>query len=244
MSETFTRLQRTLGVRDIALDQEESYSGPGISKMFNIPEDMEMLRLGRKNFPGNIEWVFGKGKGASAWIASVNHYSMLFENTEENLQNILTGQPFEVHYAGGIQEGRDGYIAAINAKTIRKHETTVETLVQLMPKRRVPKQQFINLRVGTGVVEGVLTSNEDDNALVTIYGDPATSSLFYDAITGAFEPEVYRHWPGKQGWTGSASVDIIGDQLFINDEAGRFRIDFHDKGYTIVGADKLEEAAQ
>ena len=231
-------VETILGERDVVKEQNTDYKGPGAAKLFGVSQDVEQLRLGRRHHESHQDFQFTKNSGRPFGIYDVG-YSVFVPATGETVDNIKAGKPFTFYVGNEVKEDSEGNV--IGLVDTSQRTGTIQTLVDLMPKKRIPKVMNLDVKVGDSLTSNVPSSNVDDNGDHEIFSETGRTSLLYNPSSGSFEP-AYIGW-GSPGWMKPTKTNIKGDTLFFDDresnaeDAGIWMIKFNEKGYK---ADKVD----
>lgn len=226
-----------LGERDV-VSAGQTYEGAGVAGIFSIPEDVVLLRLGRRDFEDHERCKFQHRQyGDFLGIAAVD-YAVFLPVTKENIQSLIAGKNFRFYSVNHIKESTDGWVQGIDPAEIHVYTESLNRLANQMPKRRVPKVTRTDVKVGNSVVPGILSSNADDEGDIEIHSVKNSSgSVLYNPNTEKlFRPAIY--WGGA--WQEPVKVSIKRDQLFFDDrgngrsDSNLWMIQFKPEGYEAV----------
>lgn len=240
----FSRVHEVLGQFDIVARRDQVYKGKTLAQVFETPEDVAQLRLGRQNLPGYDHFTFKRSRD-SLTSAFQNAYAVFLPLDKPNVESILQGNDVRYFVANYIEE-KDGYITGVDAKSLVQQKGALRTLASAMPKTWEWESTVCNMAIGGKTYTNVRCSNPDDNGDILIVSETNGSQVIYNpGLDVPIRP--YFHFGGN-GWKKPVSVIIQDGQVIMDDRDSRFtdepsrglyRLDFGPTGYKAV---KLDEA--
>ncbi|GEM_PF-3256530 len=233
--ENFEAVQAALAGRDLVATLNQVYRGAGVAGLFQTPDDVAQMRVGRRHFEGHEDYKFNEGSRSGMPFAEMCHYdySVFIPLIAENVDAIREGRPFQYAVAEYVQVDDEGFITSLDPQKLQRYTGGLSDLVALIPKKKISGVSSTDVRIGSSVTEGVKSSNVDDVGDVLIYSLSGMSSVMYNP-TQADVPRPHFHW-GSNGWKKPLEVMVKGDQLFFDErqqpEGKLWLLKFQKEGY-------------
>jgi hypothetical protein len=210
--DNFEAIQTALAEKDLVVAPDQTIKGPGVAQIFETPEDVAYMRVGRRHCKGHEDYLFRK----SALLGMrQEQYSVFIPLTTENIDALLQGRQFQYRVAGNVQE--DGcYVTGLDPESIKIYTGDPMDLVATMPKRQIPGVSSVDVKIGDSLTQGVKSSNPDDAGEVVIQSVSGISSVLYNPNLEEPPRPYIPRW-GSFGWRDPLEVRVEGDKLFFDE---------------------------
>jgi hypothetical protein len=227
----FGAVQTALAETDLVVSPDQVYKGPGIAKLFQTSEDIGQMRVGRKHWAGH--WSFKFNTSGKRLPFFSDDYSVFIPLTKENIDAIRNGELFQFTVAKNIREDDEGFIRSVDPTEFTSHEGYPGTLLQLLPRRKIPGVSSTDVKIGNSVTQGVKSSNPDDDGEVMIESLSGNSAVLYNPTKEKPPRPHFRE--GGNGWYKPLEVMVKGDELFFDTreqpEGKLYLLKFQKDGY-------------